>query len=287
MIARLLNLCGLYLGPADMLLGPDAANPLGHFEHKRFLAIDRKLLKHFRATWYEPPELKPGWERCPELQSLADEARMVVATFPPRSAWGWKEPRSAIFLPFWKEVIPNMRFVICIRNPLEVARSLEKRNRIRLEKGASLWYRYTRDSLADTEGSERILTFFDDFFGSDSAEIHRVIEFCGLQKQVDKSVIGKAIAGELRHYTSETSELLKENRMSLECKLFYTGLRDLLFHKELDRKQPDRVSAALAEFMKLFKEDSDSSAALASLSTPNPRVPPTSKLRKLFNALKG
>ena len=34
MVARLLNRCGLDLGPADQLEGPNESNPLGYYEHK-------------------------------------------------------------------------------------------------------------------------------------------------------------------------------------------------------------------------------------------------------------
>src|SRR5213593_4571900 len=117
MIAQLLHQCGLDLGPAERLLKADATNPLGHFEHRGFLDIDRQLLKHFKATWREPPELQAGWHLDPGLKPLLSEAKALAATFDGRSPWGWKEPRASLFLPFWREAIPNMRFVICIRNP--------------------------------------------------------------------------------------------------------------------------------------------------------------------------
>jgi hypothetical protein len=297
MIARLLHLCGLDLGPREMLLHSDGANPLGHFEHRGFLRIDRKLLKHFGATWYEPPELEPGWEHDPQLEPLVGEAKMLVATFPPLSAWGWKEPRSALFLPFWKEVIPNMRFVICLRSPLEVARSLEERNRISIEKGASLWYRYTRDSLEDTNGCPRILTFFEDFFGAGFGEIDRVIEFCGLQKPEASSETHRAVAAELRHHSSEIPDLLKESRVSRECKLLYIGLRALLSPHFVpagsSREQQDRISAAVGDFMKLFKERSElrnttGPSGASPVSTPTPLGSRTFKtLKKFFRALRG
>jgi hypothetical protein len=41
MITHLLHSCGLYLGPADRLLKAEKTNPLGHFEHRGFLDIDR------------------------------------------------------------------------------------------------------------------------------------------------------------------------------------------------------------------------------------------------------
>src|SRR5262245_52825426 len=202
MIAQILNQSWLYLGPPERLLKADATNPLGHFEHRGFLEIDRKLLKFFKATWREPPDLQPGWQLNPKLASLRAEAKALAATFNGKSPWAWKEPRASLFLPFWQEAIPNMKFVICIRNPLEVARSLEKRNRTPLKKGMSLWYRYMRASIEDTESCPRLFTFFDDYFRNGSAEIERLLRFCGLAMPADLALTLGSVSRELRHHSS-------------------------------------------------------------------------------------
>lgn len=224
MVAQLLHRCGLDLGPEEKWLKADAANPLGHFEHRGFLDIDRKLLKFFGATWSKPPVLRKGWHLDPRLQSLHDEAKALAATFEGKSPWGWKEPRACLFLPFWRRVIPNMRFVICIRNPLDVARSLEKRNRMALHAGASLWYRYLMSALEDTEGCPRIFTFFEDFFERGSKEIERLLDFCGLPLPDDPSKLKSAVSSELRHHTGSPRSLLEEPAVPPACKYFYLGL---------------------------------------------------------------
>ncbi|TMA98239.1 MAG: hypothetical protein E6J74_01890 [Deltaproteobacteria bacterium] len=293
MIARLLHQCGLDLGPAERLLKADATNPLGHFEHRGFLDIDRQLLKHFKATWREPPELQAGWHLDPGLKPLLSEAKALAATFDGRSPWGWKEPRASLFLPFWKEAIPNMRFVICIRNPLEVARSLETRNNISIRKGPALWYRYVRASLEDTEGSPRIFSFFEDFFHNGSGEIARLLRFCGLPVPSKDSDLNSAVASELRHHTSAIRTLLAEPCVTSECKHFYLGLRAIVLphfsRVEGDRLEPD--SATVSAFVKLFK-DFEGSPAASAATVESPEAQSrlgdqrsTNKLKKLFESL--
>ena len=286
LVARLLHLCGLNLGPAEQLLGPDAANPLGHFEHRGFLAIDRDLLKHFGATWYDPPELEPGWQHDPKLAELLGAAKALAGTFPPSATWGWKEPRASLFLPFWKIAIPNMRFVICIRNPLEVARSLEVRNRIPIQTGASLWCRYTRAALEDTEGSPRLITFFEDFFDGGSGEIDRVVRFCGLHEPGNGSEIQSAVSAGLRHHTSEIRSLLEEPSVRPEAKLIYLGLRALLSAR--NGIGAEEESRDVGAFVRLFKELHGSEAAPGpELRRPAPARGLREKLKKLLSALGG
>ncbi len=228
MVARLLNLCGLDLGPSDRLVKATDANPLGHFEHRGFLEIDRKLLKIFNGTWNNPPELAPLWFEEPRLAPLYDEAKILVSSFPTELPWGWKEPRATLFLPFWKKVIPGMRFLVCIRDPLEVACSLTRRNGFTVEEGAALWYRYTLQALGDTEGCPRRIVFFDDLFETPRQEVDRIIEFCGLERSPDDNVEQRAIAPELRNHRRDLESVMNESAIDTDCKLLYFYLRRML-----------------------------------------------------------
>jgi hypothetical protein len=47
--------------------------------------------------------------------------------------WGWKDPRNTFLLPLWMEVFPSARVVHVIRNGVDVANSLSRREVSRLE----------------------------------------------------------------------------------------------------------------------------------------------------------
>jgi hypothetical protein len=227
MVAQLLNLCGLNLGPEDKLLGPSPNNAMGHFEHTGFLEIDDGLLKHFGGSWDNPPILNSGWEKDPSLRYLVEKAETLVETFADKAPWGWKEPRTTFLLPFWQKLLPDLRYIICIRNPLEVARSLEKRDGMSMPAAAQLWSQYTREAIQNTEGRPRIITFYEDYFGNPAGEVTRVAKFCGLEAVEEFSRAQKMISGELRHQDSGIVELLSEKSVPLECKMLYLCLRTL------------------------------------------------------------
>ena len=261
MVARLLNLCGLDLGPSEQLEPPNESNPQGHFENKLFLGINDALLGHFGGSWYKPPLFTEGWEYDPPLEQIIQEARVLLSTFTKSSQWGWKDPRTTVLLPFWKSLIPGLRFVICIRSPLEVAKSLAKRDRIPIQKGIYLWNQYMRAAIRDTEGCHRIFTFYEDFFKDASLEINRLIDFCGLQKPDDLSILHNAISRELKHHTSETLELLNEDKVITEYKLFYICLRALTRDgfacSKSNSTREDLISKIISKFCGLFKEFHD------------------------------
>ena len=266
MVARLLNQCGLNLGPEERLLGPNADNPMGHFEHTGFLEIDDALLKHFGGSWDNPPILNSGWENDATLGELVAKAEKLIDTFTNSTPWGWKEPRTTFLLPLWQKLLPDLRNVICVRNPLEVARSLAERNGTSIPEGAHLWSQYIRTAIQNTEGRPRILTFYEDYFRNPLDEINRVVGFCSLDRFEDPSRVQEIIFGELRHQTSGTAELLNEGSVPLEYKLLYLGLRSLASEErcmmEINDGTKSRVSNAIGNVLAVIDELHDQEKTL-------------------------
>lgn len=254
MVARLLNLCGLNLGPEERLMGPNANNPMGHFEHTGFLEIDDALLKHFGGSWDDPPLLNSGWETDPALQDLAEQAKKLITTFSGSRHWGWKEPRTTLLLPFWQKLIPNLRFVICIRSPLEVAKSLANRDGIAIEKGINLWTRYMYAAIRDTKGCPAFFTFYDDYFRHGEAETHKLLDFCGLPRPENSPAIQNVIAHELRHHANELVDLLSDQRIPTEDKLLYVGLRSFAYEITDSAESKSELSAKISVLSELIEE---------------------------------
>jgi hypothetical protein len=252
MIAKLLHECGLYLGDEDQLLGATSGNRDGHFEHKGFLEINDALLHHFGGSWEFPPPTQVDWQKDAALEPLRAAARLLVAGLSTRSPWGWKEPRTTVVLPFWKSIVPGMRFVICVRSPLEVARSLATRNKIPLEQGMILWHRYMRAALDDSTGCARIITHYEDFFADPETETDRLLRFCGMQRPEHVALIESGVRPELRHQRSEIAEILRLQAIPAEHKFFYLALRGLA--REGLSATAGESGQAISELLRLLDE---------------------------------
>ena len=229
MVANLLRRHGLSLGPDECLLGASESNQAGHFEHTGFVEINEALLKQLGGSWDNPPSLQSGWEQDSGLADLARKASSLIQEFATCSNWGWKDPRTTLLLPFWRRIVPNLRYVICIRNPLEVASSLAQRDGHSIPVAVHLWRKYTRDGILNTDGCPRILTFYEDYFCRPAQEINRVSDFCGLRNAAGMPHTEPSIAGDLRHQVGGVEELMNERSISLEDKLLYCMLRTQAF----------------------------------------------------------
>lgn len=220
MIARMLNLCGLYLGEEDALHGAQADNPEGFWEHKRFQDLDDRILQLFGGAWDTPPQLPPNWLEDQRLRPLQEEAKCLVAEFEGYGNWGWKDPRNSLVLPFWQAIIPDLKVLVSLRNPLDVAASLTKRGYASQTFGVQLWKTYA-EALEKDLGENTLWTHYSSYFADPATEIARVAAFCGLHPDADDLNAAVAtVAGGLRH--SETTVLdLLESEASIETVKLY------------------------------------------------------------------
>ena len=120
--ASLFHAAGVRLG--DRLLGANHGNDRGHFEDLDIYEFHQTVLRsiglgtegYVAAGTVEVPEpLEPvGWRLA------ADRARGGCV-------WGWKEPRTVLFLDYWDAILPAARYVFVFRRPVEVVDSLFRR----------------------------------------------------------------------------------------------------------------------------------------------------------------
>ncbi len=144
--------------------------------------------------------------------------------------WGWKDPRTTLTLPIWLEMFPGARVIHIVRNGVDVADSLCRRNakalRVAGEKirrrviashipyfkgvfweslGESprvynhveafkLWEEYTGFAIKFTKSlNDHLLEIrYEDFTGAPERSLARAVEFCGLG--VTEESMGRLLA---------------------------------------------------------------------------------------------
>ncbi len=209
MVARLLNLCGLWLGADDEILGPAADNPEGFWEHVGVLMLDDDLLAALGGGWDMPPPPMPAdWAARTELSPLVSRGAALVGGFRGHEPWGWKDPRSALVLPFWQTLAPDLRVVVCLRSPLAVAGSLRTRATASQAFSLGLW-RTHHERLLELPAGRCLVTHYDSYFHDPLAELRRVCAFAELRPSEETLAAAAAsIAPRLRHHEPGTLRTL-------------------------------------------------------------------------------
>ena len=149
LVSSLLQRGGINIG--EQLLAANSANPRGYFEDVGFYEFHEHLL-HERGQTYL--HVAPSFAFEPTEAEIA-RAQALIAERAQQSLWGWKDPRTSLFLDFWHRLLPEGRFLFVYRHPLEVLLSLLRRgefdNHPSLLAGLNAWHVY----------NSRIKAFYD------------------------------------------------------------------------------------------------------------------------------
>ena len=221
MLTRLLHACGLYLGPKEELMPAQADNPDGFWEHLGFVALNDELLNELGGAWDLPPKRDQNFMDA-RLDAVRMKARLLVEKFDSAGLWGWKDPRNSLTLPFWRNLLPSMKTLIMVRNPLEVAHSMKERNGISYSFGLRLWEIYNRRVIETAGNQERLVTHYDLFFQDPESELRRVAHFIGLPDAAVKNAA--TLVKKRRRHTHFTVEHLIDARVAPEVIEIYRAL---------------------------------------------------------------
>ena len=226
----MLNLIDVYLGPEQLLMPPDSANPTGYWEHDEIVSLNDQILRRLGGSWDEPPTFPPGWENAPMIDDLKQRGRRLIQdSFANVGTWGWKDPRSCLTLPFWQQLLPDMRYVVCLRNPLDVAGSLEHRDRLSAEKSSQLWLTYVHSALKHSDRRSRLVVFYEDLIDDCLGELQRLADFLGKPeraKAVDvQEAVQEFMSKELQHHHTSIVQATASPGIPVRAKALYIAQR--------------------------------------------------------------
>jgi hypothetical protein len=207
LVAGVLNRHGLWLGEEEELMPADPNNPDGYYENTALVDINNDILIAFGGTWDAPPMLPAGFEDDKRLAPLRQRAGEVMASFGERP-WGFKDPRACLTIPFWRAMANDLRFVVCLRNPLEVARSLGRRDGISEDLALHLWFVHYGAVLAATGPDERVLVDYQALCAEPMAVAAALLARVPARlRPLDAGAVKAAVRPTLRHYRSSAEEL--------------------------------------------------------------------------------
>jgi hypothetical protein len=230
-LTRVLNLIGVELGADEALTTePVADNPKGYWEHHELTAISDAILKRHGGSWDEPPLLPPGWETAAAIDDLRQRAQQLIQNqFAGVQLWGWKDPRTCLTLPFWQQLVPNLKYVVCLRNPVDVGRSLEYRDNLSAEKSSNLWLTYVSSALHYTEENPRLVIFYEDLMDDCLRELQRLAGFLGRPERAQQADVQEAvqefIEEQLQHYRTSIVEAAASPGIDPRAKALYLAQR--------------------------------------------------------------
>jgi len=143
LVASLLQNAGVNIGEELLAAKPD--NPYGYFEDTDFYNFQENILTkrglNILLTSNDPIIFD---------EQEVNQAKELIKSKSSHAIWGWKDPRTSLFLEFWHQLLPSAKFLFVYRHPVEVFLSLLRRgDQIdRPLTGLSAWEIYNEHILS-------------------------------------------------------------------------------------------------------------------------------------------
>jgi hypothetical protein len=243
-VTRLVNLLGPSVCVDEDLLVGTRTNAKGHWESRSLFRLNDRLLGEMGCSWWYPPtaEILSAWEQ--DLDEVRfEEARDIFARAHPTEPWVWKDPRACVTLSFWRRALGRpVSGIVVYRSPLDVARSLETRDRMETEFGMALWMRYTRLLLEQAAGMPVMVTSYDAVLEDPVAFSGRARDFLAgrgmaVVPDIDLPSVREFIDPGLRH-SSHDAALLGPTADLYDTMQSLVGFHDSFTPPPLDAEAP-------------------------------------------------
>jgi len=242
-IARAVNLLGPHIGSPEHLMKPiEGDNPHGFWENLNLYRLHEKILSYFSGSWDSIVPLPEGWWKEPGMGLYREELRnLILSEFAGHALWMWKDPRTSLLLPLWKEVMKELGievdYLLCVRNPLDVAASLSRRNNLSKDKSLALWLLHNASGLLWTNGEKRMLVNYDDLIEDWEPPLRKISTTFGIPWPQDeeglRASMKEFLRPEDRHSLASAALLLNDRNVAEAVKEMYRLLLEALEHDDV------------------------------------------------------
>lgn len=214
-LTRILEILGAQT-PKNQI-GAGVQNPKGFFEATSVARFNDRLLARQGLSW--DCLTSHSGAGLPVPQEIFDEALGILeAEFGDAPLIALKDPRICRLAPFWTQVLQQRGarplVLITLRNPLEVAQSLQRRNSFELPQGLLLWLLYVLQAEAETRGQRRAFTDFNQILRSPAQAVDRICKILrppfSQRFQTARGEIEAFLSAELRHHQQADIAALPE-----------------------------------------------------------------------------
>ena len=217
-LAGMLGLAGLDM--PRTLLPPSSGNEKGFWESEAIKSFDEDVLKEFGSSWHGVEAISLSNLSRSAISRLRKTAKEILADeYQGSPAITLKDPRMCRLLPIWQPVLSELSdrtsYSIILRNPIEVAQSLARRNEFDPDIGTLLWLRYLLDAEFSTRGSPRVFLTFNGLLADWRAEMSRLgskLELPFDPDTIDADQAGDFLESGLRHHRIADEQAFLELR---------------------------------------------------------------------------
>jgi GT2 family glycosyltransferase len=235
-VTRVASLLGADL-PQKLMPSSKNENDLGFWESIELYMLHEELLASGGSYWDDWRRFNPDWYDSPAAETFTKRCiDYLQKDFGSSYFFVLKDPRMCRLVPFWINTLQlfsaDVRVLLPIRNPREVAASLKKRNDFNPVKSYMLWLRHVIEAEYYTREVPRYIFQFDELLADWRALISRASVALDLSwpKRSDQSEIDidSFLDSRLKHHSWNPQSITQSSSLSTWIKDVYTALVKLV-----------------------------------------------------------
>ena len=274
-VTRALQVFGIDLG--DRLMQPSVGdNDKGFYEDTDLYNLNVEMLGAVGKQW---DSLSPLTSNDMEILQNTGFLLRAIDLLKQKTAhvslFAFKDPRVTKLLPFWQSVFAHgkyeVTYVLVVRNPLSVARSLKRRDGFPHVKSYLLWLGHVVTSCALTRGHDRLMADFDNLLTAPRETLALISRHLSLR--VDENSLNEYLSNfleaGLRHNVCSIDELAADPECPALVENVYSSLQKYSTDNSLLNTQPfysqasnwvsevDRLEPALRWIDQLLEQQAD------------------------------
>lgn len=173
-----------------------------------------------------------------DIRGVHEQMKEVINSCQEHSSnWGFKDPRTCLTYPIWKEVLPPHKLIMVYRNPCQIAKHYSRVVDIpwRIYNALNTWEEYNKAILRIFEQSDVpcLLLDFEDYISKNETQIN-------LRDFLDVQIQDARDTRQYRHRTVKSNYYTLFNKMKLtDSDKLYKKL------KQLSEKNPANVKESI------------------------------------------
>jgi hypothetical protein len=252
-ITRTLGLRGAALPLHTIPAGFD--NEAGFWEPLEIVNLHDEILRSAGSSWDDPAAFSEAWFGSGIAEKFKTRlAGLLVRDFPDEPPlFAVKDPRLCYLVPLWLSMLQELGieplFVIPVRNPLEIAASLRKRNSIQEEHSLLLWLRHFLAAERTTRNRRRSFICYDNLLRDWRGTVDKIGQDLGIdwprQSPTSDVEITQFIATALRHHHYTDTEVYTRKNVAEWVKTAFSWALRATDHPPADFAVLDAIGADL------------------------------------------
>ena len=223
LVTQLFSKLGYFVGTDSDLTDTNEENPKGFYERRDFRKINDELLFSNTSDWDKLSRVLVEGFSKDSIENYAVKFKEILNQLDSKSSnCVIKEPRFCLTYPYIKPLLREHKVVYVVRNPLDVAYSLYRRNNFPFEFGLALWEVYNTQIMNAIDVESTFIVDYDDVVNFNSEVLEGLTSFSGMAKCSFDDVIDVNLnrssvhRDSISHYLlSSQSELYNKIRSSI------------------------------------------------------------------------